>query len=167
MKRLMDILGQGAAYLAFALAIGYFSSQPSYRPFSNDQALIKLSISHPGQRKQPCTAKAADHQRNMPKSAGKLLDCPRERHPVTIDLKINGRLVFNAAAQPSGLSHDGRSLFYQRFPVTAGPYEFDVQMYEAETSKGPQYRFKQTIELKPGAIVVVGFDPTAKAIVFK
>ena len=67
MKRVLDILGQGFAYFLFALGIGYFASQPTYHPFADDQALVKLAISHPGQRKQACTARAVDHQRNIPK----------------------------------------------------------------------------------------------------
>ena len=167
MSRLMDILGQGTAYLLFALTIGYFSDQPSYHPYDKNQAMIKLSVSHPGQRKQACTTRAVDHQRNIPESARKLMKCPRERHPVTIELKIDGKTVHNAAVDPSGLSNDGRSLFYERFPVPVGSHEVSVRMYEAETSKGAQYQFKQSINLKPGAIAVIGFDQTAKAIYFK
>ncbi|MBT3917535.1 MAG: hypothetical protein HN731_08375 [Rhodospirillaceae bacterium] len=167
MKRLLDILGQGFAYFLFALGIGYFASQPTYHPFGEDQALVKLAISHPGQRIHPCTERAIDHQRNIPKTARKLMDCPRERHPVTVQLKINGKTVFEAVSEPSGLSNDGRSLFYERFPVPAGSHEVLVQLYEAETATGAQYKFAQKIELKPGEIAVVGFDPTTKSIYFK
>ncbi len=167
MKRILDILGQGFAYFAFALVIGYFASQPTYHPFGDDQALVKLAISHPGQRMHPCKERTSDHQRNIPKTARKLMDCPRERHPVTIQLKIDGKTVFNAASEPSGLANDGRSLFYERFPIQAGTHNILVQLYEAETGKGAQYKFQQKVDLKPGDIAVVGFDPTAKTIYFK
>ncbi|MBT3990185.1 MAG: hypothetical protein HOG95_18630 [Rhodospirillaceae bacterium] len=167
MKRILNILGQGLAYLAFALVIGYFSSQPTYHPFEAGQALVKLSISHAGQRKQACTERAVDHQRNIPTTARKLMDCPRERHPVTIKLMIDGKAVFDATSKPSGLSNDGRSLFYHRFPVKSGTHEIKVQLFEAEISQGAHYKFAQNIELKAGDIAVVGFNPTAKAIFFK
>jgi hypothetical protein len=167
MKRALNIFGQGLAYLAFAVVIGTFANQPTYHPFPADQALVKLSISHAGLRKKACSERAVDHQRNIPSTARKLMNCPRERHPVTIELKIDGITVFNAAAEPSGLSNDGKSLFYYRFPVPTGKHEIAVQLYEAATGKGPHYRFKQSIDLKAGDIAVVGFNPTAKEIYFK
>ena len=167
MKRILDVSGQAVAYLLFALVVGYFASQPKYHPFARDLALVKLSISHPGQRKQACTARAVDHQRNIPKTARKLMDCPRERHAVTIELKINGKTVFNQASEPSGLSNDGRSLFYHRFPVPAGSHEISVQLFEAGIKTGSQFQSRQTVTLKPGDIAVVGFDATTKAIYVK
>ncbi len=167
MKRTLNILGQGLAYLAFALVLATFSSQPSYHPFQPDHALVKLSISHAGLRKQACTTRAIDHQRNIPASARKLMDCPRARHPVTIELLIDGKTVFNAASEPSGLSNDGRSLFYHRFPVLSGKHKIAVRLFEAEISKGAQYNFEQSINLVAGTVTVVGFNPTTKAIYFK
>jgi hypothetical protein len=167
MKRGLSILGQGLAHLAFALVIGYFSSQPTYQAFPKNQAMIKLSISHAGMRKQACTERAVAHQRNIPKTARKLMDCPRERHPVSIEMKIDDKVVFNAAAQPSGLSNDGKSLFHHRFPVPTGNHKIAVSLYEAETSKGPQYKFKQSVDLKAGSIAVVGFNTTTKEIFFR
>ncbi len=167
MKRILNTLGQALAYLAFALVLGYFSSQPSYHPFPEDHALVKLSISHAGNRKQACTQRLTANQRNIPASARKLMDCPRERHPVTIEMMIDDEIVFNASSQPSGLSNDGKSLFYHRFPVPTGKHKIAVRLFEAEVSKGSQYQFNQSVDLKAGTITVVGFNPTTKEIFFK
>jgi len=44
------LFGQLILYGAFAAFIGYFSTSPKYRQIPDDVALIKLSISHLGDR---------------------------------------------------------------------------------------------------------------------
>ena len=53
-------LGQALLYALFALAIGVFSQWPPYRHLGSDQALVKLSFQHAGQRKEACRERSPE-----------------------------------------------------------------------------------------------------------
>ena len=50
---------QGIVYVLFAVSIGAFSAWPTYHFASADAAQIKMSVSHPGQRKEACRRRTA------------------------------------------------------------------------------------------------------------
>ena len=43
---------QGVVYVLFAISLGVFSAWPGYQFSTADEAQIKMSVSHPGQRKE-------------------------------------------------------------------------------------------------------------------
>ncbi|MDP6843671.1 MAG: hypothetical protein QGH73_18530 [Rhodospirillales bacterium] len=167
MKRFLDILGQGAAYLAFAMLIGYFSTRPAYRPLPASSALVKLSISHPGQRVAPCRKRSAEEIRNMPPNMRTVAECPRERHPVQVELKIDGETVFRDFSAPSGLARDGKSLFYERFRVDAGKHLIAVRLYDDDPAASSGYADAKELSIAAGSVVIVGFDRTAKRFIIR
>ena len=49
---------QVVAYATFAAFIGYFSSAPAYRQLGDNEAVLKLSFSHPAQLKFACRTRS-------------------------------------------------------------------------------------------------------------
>jgi hypothetical protein len=166
-RRLFTWVGQFLLYGAFAGAIALFSHWPSYRQIESDQALIKLSIVHDGQRIAACRALSAKELQALPPNMRSPTLCPRERAPLLVELDIDGHLAHRQLARPSGLSRDGSASLYHRQPVHAGSHLVSVRLRDTARSAGFDYQRQARVELRPGQILVIDFDSTAREIQLK
>ncbi|MFN0315175.1 MAG: hypothetical protein ACKVQA_09070 [Burkholderiales bacterium] len=167
MAKPFAILGQALLYALFATAIAGFSHYPRYQHLAGDQSLLKLSFSHPGQLKVECRRRGADELAKLPPNMRNPLDCPRERSPVTVELDLDGNALARAVIPPSGLSRDGPSTIYARFPVKAGPHQIAVRMNDSVRERGFNYTREEQVSLRPGQILVVDFNAEKGGIVLQ
>lgn len=158
---------QGVAYLAFALFVGYFADSPTYTHMDPGQALIKLSFSHSGQRLQACRELSEAEFAKLPPSSRRKLDCPRGRHPVLVEVVLDGDLRYREEVAPSGLSGDGASSVYQRIPVAAGAHRVQVSVRDSARAEGFDYLREEVVTLKPRQIIVVDFRAEAGGLIFR
>jgi hypothetical protein len=95
------IVGQVILYGAFAAFIGTFATWPKYQQIPSDVALIKLSISHLGERE--CRKRTPEELAKMPPNMRAPLDCPRERSDIRLEMDLDGEPIFQhrAAADPA------------------------------------------------------------------
>ena len=135
---------QALLYAAFVAVIGYFSTSPSYEHLAPGDALLKVSLTHAGARKQAC----------------------RERVPVTVEVTLDGAPLFRVVAPPSGLSKDGASTIYRRVPIAAGKHRIGAWLADGPTGEFT-FTSDTTIELAPGRVVVIDFDPQHGGLVFR
>ena len=166
----MTLLAPGptlfVAFAAFAIVVGYFSASPRYHHLAPDQAMIRLSISQPGQPVGNCRTltegEVAARAPNMRKSE----ECPRERSPLSIRLAVDGTVVYEDVIPPSGLRQDGSSAVYRRYPVTAGSHRIEAAVND--DARIPGYAFKRaaTVVLEPGQLLTVDFDRERGGLVF-
>ncbi len=161
------ILGQALLYALFAAAIAGFSHYPRYQHLAGNQSLLKLSFSHPGQLKGECRRRGVEELAKLPPNMRNLMDCPRERSPVTVELDLDGNALTRAVIPPSGLSRDGPSTVYARFPVTAGPHQIRVRINDSVRASGFNYTRDERISLRPGQILVVDFNAEKGGIVLQ
>jgi len=157
-------IGQALLYGLFALIIGYFSSAPAYRHFPAGDALIKLSFSHEGKRISACHQRSAEELAKLPPNMRAPMDCPRERSPVTVDIDLDGTLIYRHIAQPSGLSKDGASTVYRRIAVPAGEHRLAIRLKDDVHARGFNYRREELLNLKPGKVLVIDFNQEAGGI---
>ncbi len=167
MSRAMKFLGQGTAYLALALALGYFSDSPAYVRFAPDTAMIKLSIGHSGKHKGVCSTRQFSGVKETRTTRRALQLCPRERHPVFVELSLNGELIFSRAQLPSGLADDGPSYFYERILVPAGRHRLDMRMRDSGRTEGFDYETTQQVELEPARNLAIVFSTSSANFVIK
>ena len=167
MSRVFDILGQGLAYLLFALFVGYFANSPSYSPFKKDQALVRLSISYPGQRIAACRKLSVKEMRKKTHNMRRAFDCPRERHAVRIEVLMDGKPFYDEIVAPSGLANDGKSLFYENFPVPAGDHMLTARLYDNGADGKAGFSGEKNVQLTPGKVAIVGFDHRDHKIMFR
>ena len=120
-------VGQAVLYAAFAAFLGLLSDWPVYTPHDPDKALIKLSLSHPGQRKEECRRRSLEELAKLAPNMRAPLACSRERWPVVVELDLDGERIFARTVNPAGLSADGQSSFYSTFAVPAGRHRIAVQ----------------------------------------
>jgi len=128
LKKILQYLGQALFYGLFVAFIGYFSVAPAYVHFPSDQALIKVSFSHAGQPLEECRVRTAEELEKLPPNMRVPMQCGRERSPVVFELELDGKPIYRAELPPRGLSRDGASTVYQRFPVPAGQHRFRARL---------------------------------------
>ena len=167
MPKAASIAGQMVLYALFAATIGFFSSYPRYRHLAHDQALLKLSFSHPGQLVSECRRRTQEELAALPPNMRNPLDCPRERSPVTVQLALDGSVLARREIPPAGLSRDGSSTIYARFPVPAGSHRLSIQLKDSVREPGFNYSRDEELRIQPGQIVVVDFNPERGGIVIQ
>lgn len=150
---------QALLYGAFAAVIGVFSTSPSYRLLDDDQALLRLSLQHPGQPKGDCRQRTPEELAKMPPQMRAPMDCPRERSPVTVRVELDGQTVIDAVFPPAGLRKDGASAGYRRLPISAGRHTLRVQLNDDARRSDFPYERAATLQVRPGQIVLVDFNP--------
>lgn len=166
MIRAYRFVGQGVAYLLFALAVGYFATDPVYTPVKKDDALIRLSFSHAGQLKEPCREMTPEEMAKLPPNMRRAVECPRERLPVVVELWLNGKLIYDDVLLPSGLWKDGASYAYARFPVPAGAYHLVARLRDSARTEGFDYQQEADIELAPLQSYVIDFRGETGGFIF-
>ncbi|HPP47330.1 MAG TPA: hypothetical protein PLF25_07525, partial [Accumulibacter sp.] len=159
------LVGQIVLYGAFAAFIGYFATSPKYRQIADDVALIKLSISHLGDRE--CRKRTPEELAKLPPNMRAPLDCPRERSDIKLEVDLDGQLLFSTVMHPTGLYKDGVSTVYRRFEVPAGKHHLAVRMNDKIVNPGFNFSKADEVELKPAQVLVIDFNPDRGGLFFK
>ncbi len=157
MKRALTWTGQILLYALFALVIGIFSNWPRYRALPPDQALVKVSFIHHGQRVAKCRPYTPAELAKLAPNMRTPMKCGRERFPVTIEVDLDGTTVYRHVAAPSGLSSDGASSVYHRLQVPAGEHRIAVRLKDSAGTSFTHTR-EATLTLKPAQVLVIDFD---------
>jgi len=153
-------IGQVLLYGLFAAAIGVFSHWPRYHPLAPGEAVIKVSFIHTGKPVGDCRPLTKEELARLPPNMRAPTVCPRERSPVTVQVILDGRMVLDHSAKPSGLSKDGASAIYARLVVPAGERMLDVRISDDVRAKGPTYEREASVRLVQGQVLVIDFDPS-------
>lgn len=167
MADVVRYLGQGLVYLLLAVVLGYFSDTPTFTHFPPDLALIKLSFTHGGKPKGECRRLTAEELAALPQSMRKPLDCPRERLPLLVDLRLDGAPLYHAWLLPSGLASDGPSYVYQRFAVESGSHRLAARLRDSAREEGFDYVREIEVTLVPGQNFVIDFRSETGGFIFK
>lgn len=156
---------QVVAYATFAAFIGYFSSAPAYRQLGDNEAVLKLSFSHPAQLKFACRTRSDAELAKLSPHMRTPQDCPRERSPVLVELDIDGKQLFHVNTAPLGVHKDGSATVYRRLVIPAGQHRISARLAD-----GPDgvfnYRLDKDVNLKPGQVVIVDFIASAGGFLF-
>ena len=158
MRKTLRLLGLLVAYAAFALMVGYFSTQPVYHHVPSGNALIKMNFSHAGQPKQECRQLTQEELDQLAPNMRKPLDCPRERVPLLVELSIDGDLRYRGSVPPTGVAGDGAATVYQKFQVPGGRHQISVRMRDSRRGEGFDYAAEHTFDLAAGRILVIDFE---------
>ncbi|EXI89701.1 MAG: hypothetical protein AW12_01635 [Candidatus Accumulibacter sp. BA-94] len=165
MPKPVAIIGQVILYGAFAAFIGYFATSPKYHQVADDVALIKLSISHLGERE--CRKRSPEELAKMPPNMRAPLDCPRERSDIRLEVDLDGQPILQTVMHPTGLYKDGVSTIYKRFEVKAGSHQLAVRMNDNLVKPGFNFVKEERISLKPHQVMVIDFNPDQGGLFFR
>ena len=160
------VLAQLLLYVPLMAIIGYFSSAPQYTHLPADKALLRLSFSHAGERKQECRQRTPEELAKLPPNMRAAQDCPRERTPVSIELSVDGEKIYQADVEASGVHHDGASTVYRRLVVPSGKHKIGVRMRD-RPGEAFNYERELVIDLQPGSALLIDFNPAQGGFVFR
>ncbi len=166
MKKPVKFGGQALFYMLFAGVVWYFSHLPTYHRFPAGDALMKLSLTHAGDRKVPCRKISREEMLTLPRAQRRPPKCARERWPVRLEVEVDGEPVFAATKSPAGLSKDGVSTFYERVRLPAGQHTVKARL-RIRGSEGFDYEREETLVLAPLQVFVVDFNPDREGLVFR
>jgi hypothetical protein len=160
-------LGQIVAYGLFVAVVGVFSVWPDYRLLDEREAILSLAFSHAAQRVEECRRLTQDELNALPPNMRKPDDCPRERHPIYVEMRLDDQLAHLETALPSGVWNDGNASIYRRVTVDAGEYTLFVGMNDSGSDASFDYVGQQEVTLAPGQNLVVTFDAQQKTFVIE
>jgi hypothetical protein len=166
MNKVPRYLAQAVLYAAFVGVIGYFSASPTYVHLPPGEALIKLSFSHAGARKEPCHERTPEELAKLAPNMRAQTVCPRERVPVTVEIALDGDPLFRVVAPPSGLAKDGASTVYRRIAVPAGTHRISARLSDVPDGEF-NHTGDATINLVAGHVLVIDFDPEKDRFLFR
>jgi hypothetical protein len=164
--RFVRFAAQLLLYVPLMALIGFFATQPSFTHLPADKALLRLSFSHAGERKEECKQRTAEELAKLAPNMRAALDCPRERSPVTIELELDGERIYSAEITPSGLRRDGASTVYRRLVVPAGRHRIVARLRDRPGAEF-NYRADMSIELAPGGALLIDFNPAQGGFIFR
>lgn len=167
MASILRFAGQAFFFLVFAVIIGGFANWPHYQHFPADEALIKISFSHDSQRKHACHRRTREELQKLAPNMRKQVSCPRERLPMTVEMEVDGKLLYRETVPPSGFSSDGASRVYQRIPVKAGRHRIVVRMRDSARESGFDYVLDKELDLVPAQVLLVDFREENKSFFTK
>jgi len=154
----VKIVGEIFAYGIFALAVGVLSVWPRYELVADNQAFISIAFVHASERVGECRQLTQEELNALPPNMRKPSECPRERHPLRVELRSGTDLLYSDVLLPSGLWSDGKSNVYQRIVVAAGRHDLFVGMNDRGGEQGFDYEQSVTIDVLAGRNVVIRFD---------
>jgi len=163
----MKLACQCLAYIVFFGLVGLLSIQPPLRLLGDDEAVISITFSYAGKRIGECRRLSPEALEALPPNMRKPDECPRERHPLRVQLLLDERLLYEELLPPSGVWADGKSTAYRRLRVPSGLHTIDVRMNDSGTDDTYDFERASNIELLPGQNLAVFFDQGAQDFEFQ
>jgi hypothetical protein len=157
MARVYRVIVQVLAYLGFMAGVAYLSASPAYDYANADRAAIKLSLSHAADRVKPCVRLTPEEIAELAPNMRVAEQCERERLPLTVRLEIDGELLAQIEAPPSGLWNDGPSSVYERFEVAAGRHTITAKLRQSARPDGWDYEHSEDVTLAAGRYFTITF----------
>lgn len=157
MPKIRYLLGQGIAFIIFAVGLAYFSNSPSYTYHDPDMALLMVSFSHASEHKEECRPFTTEEIAALAPNMRRPLDCPRERVPVHVEVIMDGNILLSKSYNPTGLAKDGSASIYESIPVKPGQHQLIAKLRDSRRQDSFDYESNISFTLKPKEIFVVDF----------
>ena len=157
MAKVFRVTLQVIAYLGLVAVVGYLSASPAYDYANAGRAAIKLSLSHAAERVKPCVPLTPEQIAELAPNMRRIEQCERERLPLTVRLEIDGKLLKQIEAPPSGLWKDGPASVYERFEVEPGRHTITAKLRQSGRPDGWDYTHSEDITLVAGRYFTITF----------
>ncbi|MGI9236100.1 MAG: hypothetical protein ACR2QZ_01800 [Woeseiaceae bacterium] len=154
----MRLFGEIVAWAMFAVVVGALSVWPRYEIVDRGNAIVTLTFSHAAKRIGECRMLTQEELNELPPNMRKPSDCPRERHPVRIELRSADVILYEDLLLPSGIWSDGKANIYRRVVVPAGEHDLFIGMNDSGGTSGFDFEAVNSVDLQAGRNLVIRFD---------
>ncbi|MGI9232808.1 MAG: hypothetical protein ACR2RD_04180 [Woeseiaceae bacterium] len=161
------MLGEITAWALFALVVGALSVWPRYEIVDRGNAIVTLTFSHAAKRIGECRMLTQEELNELPPNMRKPSDCPRERHPVRIELRSADVVLYEDLLLPSGIWSDGKANIYRRIVVPAGEHDLFIGMNDSGGATGFDFETADSINLHAGRNLVIRFDEKSRGFLIR
>jgi hypothetical protein len=166
MRKVYRVILQVMTYAGFVAFLGYLSASPAYQYAGDDMATIKLSLSHASNRVKPCVILTPEEIAELAPNMRNAERCERERLPLFVRLEMDGKLIAQIEAPPSGLWDDGPASVYQRIEVEPGEHYITASLRDSNREDGWDYTHTEQITLQPGRYFTITFRANSGGFTF-
>ena len=163
----MRLVFEMSAWAVFAAVVGILSVWPPYEMLERGDAIVTLTFIHAAQRVGECRTLTQEELNKLPPNMRKPSDCPRERHPVRIELRSRDSVLYEGLLLPSGIWSDGKANVYRRVVVPAGVHNFFIGMNDSGAPSGFNFEASQRVDLEPGRNLVIRFDEQSQGFLIR
>jgi hypothetical protein len=145
-------------YAVFIAVLAVLSAWPPYQLLDDEISIVSMVFAHAGERVGECRRISQEELNDLPPNMRKPADCPRERHPVRVEIRSGGDVLYSEVIQPSGIWADGKASIYKRIEVRSGRHELFVGMNDSGGAADFDYTTFAVIDLSYGRNLVIQFD---------
>lgn len=165
--KITHIIAGTAVTLGLTLATAWLSASPDWQTLGADQALVRISFTHGGDRSASCRDRTPEELEALPKNMRGKQVCDKKRPPVYVELDMDGATILERNLPPSGIRGSGTSRIYQRVEVPAGDHTFVARLRDNLATEGFDYEGGTEVTLHPGQSFVIEFDVERGGFLFK
>ena len=146
--------------------VGYFATRPAYIHLDPEKAMIKLSFSHAGAHVEECRRLTQEEMNQVAPNMRRPTKCLRARVPLQLELMLDGEMIYRDALPPSGVTGDGASTAYKKFPVATGRHHLVARLRDSRRESGFDYEQSADVTLAPQQNFVIDFRPELGGFLF-
>ena len=122
----------------------------------------------PAQLAQECRQRSAEELAKLSPNMRAPMECPRERSPVSVELDAGRSDCWRTAPHRRRACRvTAHRRLYERFAVPAGKHEVSVKFNDSVRVTGFNYSREEDVELRPGQVLVVDFNPEKGGILIQ
>jgi ferredoxin/coenzyme F420-reducing hydrogenase delta subunit len=149
--------GRVALLAALALPVGIFAGWPAWRQLPPDHAVIRLSFTHAAKPIVECPKLTAAEMAELKPNMRRAVGCPRARWPVSVELLLDGELLYRGRHEPAGIWDDGPSTVFESFVAPAGRHTLAVKLRDTGRATGFDYAKTIGVDLAEAQNFVIEF----------
>jgi len=157
MDKAFRYLGQALLYTLFFVPLAYITHEPEFRHLKDDMAVLKVAVRHAGEVIGECKPIEGKGYGMRPSDMESPEICPRERSPLQLELRIDGKTLYRETVHAPGLHSDGVSSMHRRFNVPAGTHHVQLLMNDDVAVEGYNWQLDRDILLQPAQVMVARF----------
>lgn len=174
-----EVMKAGAAVLIIISPV-FFLSERTFSFYPPDAASLKVAFKKAGKRVADCDEageikRAGERYRAALREKGKgvqmslktLATCPRERHPLKVVVKIDGKEALNKIYPPTGLSKDMASYVFEDLRISPGSREIEAYLHDSGETGAADFSVKKTLTVRRSEIKLIRFDEFANTLVLE
>ncbi len=137
--------------------LGYFADSPVYRVMEPSQTELRLIVRHSGILIGDCEMKSADELEQLPANMRQPMICPREKSPLSLELRVNDEILHQSMVRPSGIHDDGVLALYKSFRVSGGTTDIELKVKDQMALETYNHIEKNTLDLSRDSVVLIEF----------